>query len=373
MTINLFQPALRDEELEAVREVFDSNWIGRGPRTREFEERFASYCGVARETMRSVSCCTEGLFQSMNLLGLGTGDEVVLPSISFVGAGNAVAASGARPVFCDVDPRTLNPRAEHIEAMLSERTRAVMVIHYGGLPCELDPILDLLRGRDIALIEDSACSIASSYRGRRCGTFGDIGVWSFDAMKILVCGDGGMVYCRSRDMAQVAEEELYLGMTSAAGFSSDADSRWWEFDVTRFGRRAIMNDVASAIGLQQLEKVPSFVARRRQVHELYDEALADLDWLCLPPAVPDHMESSYYMYWVQARPDLRDRLATHLRDQGIYTSFRYFPLHRIPIYGSSAQLPGTDEAADSTLCLPLHQSLSDADVERVAQAIRSML
>ncbi len=369
--LNIFQPALGDEELRAVEKVFASNWIGRGKLTKEFEARFAAWGGGGAESFKTVSCCTEGLFQAMTLLDVGPGDEVILPAISFVGAANAIAGAGATPVFCDVDRRTLNPGVEHIEAHLTERTRAVMILHYGGRPCELDPILDLLAAKDIPLIEDSACSVASRYRGKLCGTLGDLGVWSFDAMKILVTGDGGMVYCRSPEHAERLEELLYLGMTSAAGYSSQAESRWWEFDVTCFGRRAIMNDVASAIGLEQLAKLPRFVERRRQIHELYTRELAGLDWLELPPDLPEHMESSYYMYWIQTDPERRDRLAGYLREREIYTSFRYFPLHRIPLYGSNARLPDAEAAGDSTLCIPLHQSLSGSDQESIIEALRA--
>lgn len=367
--INVFQPALGTEELEAVRKVFESNWIGKGKLTDQFEAEFARHLGVARELVRSASCCTEGLFQAISLLGIGSGDEVVLPTISFVGAANAIAESGARPVFCDVDPRTLNATAELIEQKLTPRTRAVMILHYGGVPCELDEICDLTRRKGIALIEDSACSVASRYKGRACGTFGDIGAWSFDAMKILVTGDGGMVYCRSPEMAERAEELLYLGLRMRSGYSSAVDKKWWEFEIAAYGRRAIMNDMASAIGLEQLKKFPGFVARRKRVHERYSRAFASVSWLRCPPQIPPEAQSSYYFYWVQTPVGVRDRLAVYLRERGIYTTFRYYPLHWVKFYGAADTLPGGEEAADTTLCLPLHQSLSDHDVERVIDAV----
>ncbi|NQW46874.1 MAG: DegT/DnrJ/EryC1/StrS family aminotransferase, partial [Planctomycetes bacterium] len=244
------QPSLGAEELDAVRRVFQSNWLGKGRLTEEFEEAFAAHLDVPREHLRSSNSCSEGLFLSLKILGVGPGDEVVMPSISYVASANAVVERGARPVFCDVDRRTLNATAESIEAVLTPRTRAVMLIHYGGLPADMDPILQLLRPRGIRLVEDSACSVASTYKGRACGTIGDIGVWSFDPAKILVTGDGGMVYARDQEMARRAELELYLGLGSQSGFSSAASSRWWEFDVTCAGRRGITNDICSAIGLE---------------------------------------------------------------------------------------------------------------------------
>ena len=229
--INVFQPSLGVEELAAVKKVFESNWIGKGQVTEQFEADFARFINADRTLIRSISCCTEGLFQAMPLLGIGRGDEVVLPSIGFVGAANAVAASGAQVVFCDVNPRTLNVTAETIEAKLTPKTRAILILHYGGVPCEMDAIVDLVRRRGLALIEDSACSVASRYKGKACGTFGDVAAWSFDAMKILVCGDGGMIYCRTPEMLRRAEESIYLGLTTRSGISSKAESKWWEFDI----------------------------------------------------------------------------------------------------------------------------------------------
>lgn len=367
--INVFQPSIGDEELQAVGKVFASNWVGRGNVTDQFEQAFARHCDVPRAQIHSVNCCTEGLFQAMTLLGIGPGDEVVLPTLSFVGAGNAIAGSGARPVFCDVDCRTLNATAETIAACLTPRTKAVLVLHYGGVPCDLDPIVSLLADRGIPLIEDSACSVASTYRGRACGAIGDVGVWSFDAMKILVTGDGGMIYCRHPEASARLERLLYLGMEQTSGFSQKEGSRWWQFEVSEFGRRSIMNDIASAIGLEQLRKLPAFISRRRQVHALYDDALAGVGWLQTPPQIPADTDSSYYFYWVQMEASLRDRLALHLRSHDIYVTFRYYPLHRVKGYGSSAILPRAETAAETTLCLPIHQSLSDDDVTRVVECI----
>jgi aminotransferase len=367
--INVFQPSLGERELAAVGRVFESSWTGRGKLTAAFEEGFASHLGVDRSHVRSVACCTEGLFQSIALLGIGAGDEVVLPTISFVGMGNAIGAHGAKPVFCDVDPRTLNATAETIEAKLTPRTKAISIIHYGGLPCDMDEIVALAESRGIPLIEDSACSVSSTYRGRACGTIGDIGIWSFDSMKILVTGDGGMMYLRDPEVAHKVEEALYLGLDTTSGLASAAENRWWEFDISSFGRRAIMNDVQSAIGGVQLERLPSFIDRRREIHERYDEQLADVDGLLTPPPVPDDCTSSYYFYWIQT--ESRDELAGYLRERNVYTTFRYYPLHLVAGYGSTESLPVAERAAYSTLDIPIHQSMSDDDVDRVASAIHA--
>ena len=370
--INLDQPSLGAEELEAVRRVFASNWLGKGKLTAQFEEEFANHLRVPREHLRSSNSCSEGLFLSLKLVGIGPGDEVVMPSISFVASANAAVERGAKPVFCDVDRRTLNATAEAIEAVLTPRTKAVMLIHYGGLPADMDPILELLRPRGIQIIEDSACSVASLYKGRACGTLGDIGVWSFDPAKILVTGDGGMVFCADLEMARRAELELNLGR-SKSGLANVAASRWWEFDVFCAGRRSNTNDICSAIGLEQIKKLSTVLDRRREIDRFYRRELADLEWLTPPPEVPPDCRSSHYFYWIQvAGEGRRDRLATYLRDKGIYTAFRYHPLHRVSFYGATDRsLPCTEQAAEETLLLPMHQSLSDADLQKIIEASRA--
>ncbi|GAT67120.1 glutamine--scyllo-inositol aminotransferase [Planomonospora sphaerica] len=370
--INVFQPMLGEQELAAVREVFESNWIGRGERTKAFEEGFARHLGVGPRHVTSTNSCTEATFIAMELAGVGPGAEVVLPTISFVGAGNAVASRGARPVFCDVDPRTLNPTADHVEAALTPRTRAVVVLHYGGRPGDVARIAELCRERGVLLVEDAAIAVASRVDGRACGTFGDMGVWSFDHGKILVTVDGGMLYVRDPELAARAPKLAYLGMEQVSGYDQAlrARTRWWEFELSSFSRRSVTNDVLSAVGLVQLGRLPGFVARRRRIAERYDRGLAGVEGLLCPPPLPPGHESSHYMYWIQLEGGIRDDLARDLYERGIYTTFRYPPLHRVRAYGSDAVLPGADRAADGTLLLPMHQGLTDADVDRVVDAVR---
>ena len=372
--INVFQPTLGDEELAEVQAVFESAWIGRGNRTRIFEDEFAAHLGVGSELVTAVNSCTEGLFTAMELLDIGPGHEVVLPTVSFVGAANAIAACGARPVFCDVDPRSLNPRSSDVEAKLTPATRAVVILHYGGAPGHVAEIAGLCTERGVPLVEDTACAVASSVDGRACGTLGDIGVWSFDAMKILVSGDGGMVYCKDPALAERARKVLYLGMDRVSGYAgASGGDRWWEFDVSSFSRRSIINDVTAAIGSVQLRRLPAFTRRRREVADRYDAAFSDVPGLVVPPPLAAGHVSSHLFYWVQVDPDLRDDLARYLLDRGIYTTFRYLPLHRLPIYGCEEKLPDGEAAAARTLCLPMHQALDDAAVQTVIDEVKQAM
>lgn len=369
--INVFQPSLGAEEAAAVAGVFAGNWLGHGPGTRAFEAEFAGHLGVAPESVVFVNSGTAGLFLAVQALRLGPGDEVVLPTISFVGAANAVVTSGARPVFCDVDPVTLNPTIDDVLQALTPRTAAVVLLHYGGLPGDVAAISRLCRDRGVALVEDTACAVASSVDGRACGTFGDLAMWSFDAMKILVTGDGGMVRASDPQTAEAVRRLAYHGLARASAFSSTAAAarRWWEIDVREPGQRLIGNDVTAAVGRVQLARLPAFVARRREIANTYDALLAGVDGIAPPPPAPSGHTSSHYFYWVGLDPALRDDIAADLLAEGIYTTFRYPPLHRLPVYGGGSALPASDLAAARTLLLPMHQGLSDEEVRHVARAL----
>lgn len=367
--INIFQPSLGNEELAAIDSVFKSNWLGKGSKTDQFEKEFSAHLGVDTACVKSISCCTEGAFQIMSAIDLKAGDEVILPTISFVGIANAIASTGAHPVFCDVDEHTLNATVETISKKITKRTKAVVIIHYGGVASELDCLSEFLKSRNIFMIEDAACSVASTYKGKHAGTFGDFGIWSFDAMKILVTGDGAMVYCKDSYFMNKIVQNSYLGLTAKSGISNNIDNKWWEFEISCLGRRAVVNDISSAIGCVQLNKLPNFIKKRKEIHEFYDKQLHDVEWLALPPSIPEFCESSYYFYWIQTQ--YRDRLAMHLRENGIYTTFRYFPLHKVKYYNATnAILPHAEKAAVLTLCIPIHQSLSENDMKMIVEKIK---
>lgn len=368
--INVFQPTLGKEELDRIAQVFASNWLGRGDLTLEFEKVFAEHIGSTKEHLVTAHCCSEGLFSSMYLCGIKPGDEVIVPAISFVGAGNAVCANGSRLVLCDVDKRTLNVRAKDIEKVITPKTKAILLLHFGGIPCEMEEIMELAELHHLKVIEDCAAGVCSTYKGQALGTFGDMGMWSFDAMKILVCGDGAAIHFKDPEMRERAAKWLYFGLETKSGFENSVAQKWWEFDISSFGHRSIWNDVTAAMALEQYKKLPMFMKKREEVHNFYNENLKDIEWLDLPQPIPEGSKSSFYFYHIQLKNGKRDQLAKFLRDREIYTTYRYFPLHRVPGYGITGKFPNADYAADNTLCLPMHQSLSQEDLEIVVEKIK---
>lgn len=370
--IQLFRPDFGDAEQAATQRVLASGWVGRGALTSDFERAFATHIGVAAEQMLMLPSATDGLFHIATLLGLKAGDEVILPSISFIGAAQAVASVGATVRLADVDPHSLNPSVDSLDAVRTDKTKAVILIHYGGAPCEMASIMAWANFHGITVIEDSACSPASRQHGQACGTFGDFAVWSFDSMKLLSTVEGGAIYVKDRALMSRLRRDCALGMSTTAGHASTASTRWWEFDVVAPARRSQFNDFSAALGLTQLARLPEMLEKRQRIVKLYDERLRDIPSLTLPPPPQwrlQHGQGSHYFYWIQVAGGRRDALAVNLRERGIYTSFRYFPLHRTTLFASDARLPGANHAADATLNLPCHSLLTEADVNTVADAV----
>lgn len=368
--INVYQPTLGEEELNALKIVFESNWLGKGKRVAEFEEKFADHIKSSKDLVLSTNCCSEGLFSSMHLLDIQPEDEVIVPTISFIGAGNAVCVHGAKMVLCDVDPHTLNARVEDIEKVITSKTKALLLLHYGGIPCEMDAIMALCKKHRIKIIEDAAAGVCSFYKGKAVGTFGEMGMWSFDAMKILVCGDGAILHFNTPELRRKADRWLYFGLETKSGYENSVAQKWWEFDISSFGHRAIMNDVTAAMALEQLKKLPDYMAKRKVVNDFYNENLKQFDWIMLPPALPEYVKTSYYFYHIQLRNGMRDKFAKFLRENGIYTTYRYYPLHRVPGYGITGDFPNADYAADNTLNLPIHQSISSDDLTYILDKVK---
>ena len=380
--INMYQPSLGKEELKAIKEVFNSNWLGKGPKTKEFIEKFSSklidynYEGIAftspnPENFLTISSCTEGLFQSIDLF-VKKGDEVILPSINFIAAINAIVAKGAIPILCDVNKRTLNIEVQHIEEKITPNTKAIIVLHYAGVPCDIENIAKLCKSKNIKLIEDNANSPFSKVNVKNTGTFGDVGLWSFDSMKQLVMGDGGMIYCKNPNDKEKLDKLTYLGLETKSGFSNSVDNKWWEFNVSSPSRRSITNDIQAAMGIEQLKKIDSQITKRKLIHDTYSNELKSLNWLDVPLNLPIGITSSYYMYHIQLKNSKdRDKLAKYLKQNKIYNSFRYYPLHWVKYFKlNKINLPNTEYAANNTLCIPLHQGLKQDDVSYIIETIK---
>ncbi|MEM7176095.1 MAG: DegT/DnrJ/EryC1/StrS family aminotransferase [Pseudomonadota bacterium] len=370
----VFSNSVGAEELARVADVFQSGWLGKGQECDAFEAEFAAMLDAPQSLL--FNCCTSAIFISLRALGIGKGDEVIISTVNFVACASAVIDCGAVPVFADVDPHSLNILPAEVARLRTPRTRAVIILHYGGHPSDMEGLRDVC-GDKIMIIEDSANSVSSSYRGEMCGTLGEAGFFSFDAMKILVMGDGGALVMRDQEAHRRATSLRYLGYpdrtsSGMAAMSSKSAKRWWEYEVQAVSGRYISNDIMAAIGRVQLKKLPSFILRRRAIWQLYQEALADIAPLTRPPEPLEGCSSSYYLYWIQI-PSLRDELAAYLAENGVYTTFRYFPLHKVSFFADGNHLPNAEAVNETTLNLPIHQNLTDDEVLWIADLVASFV
>lgn len=372
--INVMQPWLGPEEVAAVAAVIESGWVAQGPRVAAFEREFAAAQGAAHAV--AVSSCTAALHLALVVAGIGPGDDVVVPSFSFVATTNAVVHVGARPVFADVDPITGNLTPATIEAVLTDRTRAVVAVDQGGVPVDLDAVRGLTDPRGIVVVEDAACAAGSTYHGRPVGAGAEIAAWSFHPRKILTTGEGGMVTTADENWAVRARRLREHAMSvSAADRHTQVLAPAEEYLEVGFNYR--MTDLQAAVGLVQLGRLPEAVDRRRALAAVYAKQLAEIPGL-RPVADPPWGTANFQSYWVEVGDDFplgRDELLVHLAAADISARRGIMATHRQPPYRNgdhgSAALPVTEHLTDHTLILPLFHQLSESEQARVLDALGS--
>lgn len=356
----------RAEEDAAADAVRSRHLIGGGPLGVQAEEALAAALGGVGPLL--LNSCTAALEAAVLLAGVGPGDEVVLPSFTFVSCGNAVVRAGARPVFADVDPATLNVDPASIARLMTDRTRAIMVVHYGGRACDMRAVLALARERGVAVIEDAAHGLGARWEGRPLGTIGDFGCFSFHGTKDVVCGEGGALVCRRDADRQRAEILREKGTNRAAFLRGDVDKYTWMSE----GSSLVASDVLAAILRVQLSRLPAILARKRALAARLTALLEPVaDRVTLPRTWPG-IESSWHLYPVLVPPEVRDAMLAALRAENIGAAFHYVPLHDSPYarqhLRSTAVLPATDRVSASIVRLPFFAAMTDADLEDVASA-----
>jgi len=369
--IQVMQPWLGDAEVEAVAAVIRSGWVAQGPQVAEFENSFARR--VETTSAVAVSSCTTGLHLVLHALGVVPGDEVVVPSLSFIATANAVRYVGAAPIFADVDLETQNLTLETIDRVVTPRTRAVLAVHQVGMPLDLDSIRAYCEDRGVTLIEDAACAIGSTYRGRPIGASPSIGVFSFHPRKLLTTGEGGMVVSSDEDFSARLRRLRAHGMSVSALDRHDSSRVSFE-EYGELGFNFRMTDMQAAMGLVQLSRLDAMVERRRALAAMYHEALDGVPGLVLP-VDPPHGTTNFQSYAIRMTEDCpipRDDMMQRFLDEGISTRRGVMASHREPAYQGfdHAPLPNTELLADQAIILPLHHAMTAADIERVASTMR---
>ena len=369
--IPITRPFITEDEERGVVEVLRSGWLTQGDRVAALERAVADYVG-ARHAV-ATSSCTTAIFLALKLAGIEEGDEVIVPSYTFVATANAIVHAGAVPVFADIDPLTYNIDPDGIEEKISARTRAIMPVHQVGLPADLDPIREIAERRGITVIEDAACAIGSEYKGKRIGGGDTIACLSFHPRKVITTGEGGMVLLPGADLEVEARSLISHGESvsdlerhRAAGVRLEA------YRVIGFNFR--MTNLQGAVEVEQVKKLDFILDRRRRLAMQYNVAFEGHPFI-VPPVEPDYGRTNFQSYMIRLRPDCpqsRDRVLQWMREQGIAARPGVQAAHREPAYRQMCgeiSLPETERAADSTIILPLFPQMDDKEQEFVIDAL----
>ena len=371
--IPLFDLNVGEEEADAVLRVLESKWISMGENVGAFEAEFQAHLGIANAV--AVTNCTAALHLALVLVGIKPGDEVIVPSFTFVATVNAVRYVGGKPVFADItslDMPSIDP--SDVAAKITRRTRAIIVMHYAGYPCEMESLLSIAREHRLRLVEDAAHAPGTQYHGKSVGTFGDVGCFSFFSNKNITCAEGGMLVTDDEELARRARLLRAHGMTALS--YDRARGHATGYDVLDLGFNYRLDDIRAALGRVQLAKLEADIERRSKLRGAYVERLHDIDKLTIPHQHQEH-RSSHYIFPVflkGATSQERDRVRSQLRSAGIETSVHYPAAHRFSIYRDlGAQVPMTERATDTEITLPLYHDLSLDDIGYVASQVEQAL
>jgi dTDP-4-amino-4,6-dideoxygalactose transaminase len=369
--IALTLPFYDERERARVSEALSGRVAGDGPFCRKVERRLEQQLGATRVLL--TTSCTHALELALLAHGIGPGQEVICPSFTFVSTANAVLRVGARPVFAEIEERTLGLDAADVERRLTERTAALLPVHYAGVAPEMDALATLARSRGLRVIEDAAQGLGASYRGRPLGMLGDGGCFSFHETKNLSCGEGGALALSDPELAARAEIVREKGTNRNAFLRGEVDRYTWVAE----GSSYVLSDVLAAILDAQMDKQAEIVERRRAIFERYASELRH--WATRRGArllaVPGERAINYHIFYFLAPDEAgRDRVLAHLRARGVLASFHYIPLHSAPhgraLGHGALELPVTERVARTLVRLPLHPGLGEEDVERVLRAVQ---
>jgi len=372
------QPDIGQAEIDEIVDTLRSGWITTGPKTTEFERRFAGYVG-ARHAI-AVNSCTGGLHVALAAAGVGPGDEVIVPTMTFCATANVVVHVGADPVIVDVEPDTLNIAPRHIEAAITPRTKAIIPVHLYGHPCDMGRIRQIAMTHRLLVVEDAAHAVAAEWHGRSVGTFSPATAFSFYATKNLTTAEGGMITTDDDDYAEKMRIWVLHGMSRDAWKRYSTEGSWY-YEVVAPGFKYNLTDLQSALGLHQLNRLEEMTQWRAQLAARYYDGLCDLPEIELPTVRPD-VRHAWHLYAVRLRLSMltidRATFIERLKVEGIGTSVHFIPLHRQPYYRDRfglkpSDFPVADAAYERLISLPLYTRMTDSDVDDVVQSVRHIV
>lgn len=362
--IPVFKPCYDDKELSALKLTFDSGWLGLGPKTALFEEKFAELVGTPYAV--AVNSATAALHLALCCL-TDKGCEVITTPMTFVSTNHAILYNDAIPVFCDVEPDTMNIDAGKVEQLITPNTKAVLCVHYGGRSCDMDALVGICAKHGLSLVEDCAHAAGGGWNDRMLGSIGQMGCFSFHAVKNMATGDGGMITTSNKAYCERLKKLRWMGITTDT-FARGGARYSWQYDVEEVGFKCHMNDITATLGLAQLDKLESMNARRREITALYDAELAGIGDIEL--LAHRHYQTTNAAHNYVIKTNSRDELNAFLKEKGISTGVHYYPNHLYDVYKPYyRECPVAEREWKRLLTLPLFPSIEDEDVNFIVESI----
>ena len=367
--LSVGKPDLDEREVKAVSEVLRSGWLTTGPEVEKLEQGICDYVGCRHAV--AVNSATGGLHVALMALGVGPGDEVIVPSYTFAASAHVVVWTGAKPVFVDIEPVTYNIDPKKILKAITKKTKVILPVHFAGHACDMDSILKIAKSRKLRVVEDAAHAIGTDYKGKRIGSFGDIAVFSFYATKVMCTGEGGMIVTNDKALAEKMRTVSFFGIDRSA-FHRYKTGAGWYYSIPDMGYKYNMDNIHGAIGVQQLKKIEGFIAKRRGIAAKYNSGLKG--YVKTAPN-KGYQRHTYYLYPILVKN--RDKVMEILQQNGIGASVHFIPLHMQPYYKKAlgykkGSLPVTEEVYSHEISLPMHTKLSAKDVDFVIKTIRGI-
>lgn len=369
-TIPVFAPTIDIDTIKHLMDAFDVGWLGMGSFTKEFEERIADYLDLNNRFVVATSTGTAALHVALVTAGVTPGDEVITTSFNYVADHQAITATGADVVMCDIRENDLGIDCKKAEKLITERTKAILPLHFAGIPCDIEGVYDLADRYDLRVVEDCCHAFGTTVDGREIGSRGDIACFSFDPVKIITSIDGGAVVVNSKEELDRLKLLRFLGVNKETT-ERYKNKRAWEYDVVCQGFRYHMTNILASVGISQIKRTDEFIESRRNVCRLYNEAFEGSGGLLIPQT--DFLDVSPFIYYLRVLDNRRERLIDHLGQRNIDVGIHFIPVHKHTFYKDSCRgnMTVTDEVTEQIVTLPLHSNMKPEFFERVIDGVTS--
>lgn len=378
--INFLSTSINDNDIKKVKKVLKTNWLGKGKEVEILLNNFAKLHNIESTKLVDLANCTDGIFASCKLIRskFGKNKKVIIPSISFPAVGSALLENELIPLIVGVSKKNLCIQTDKVNEILKTQSNvvAIFINNYGGYNPYIEEIAKICKANEVFLVEDSACSTYAKFNNKTLGTFGDIGLWSFDSMKLISGGDGGIAFIKNQSLKKTFRELTYLGLEDKkqrSGLSSsNLKKNWWEYEIKSYGRRSILNNISASLINNQLKRIKTIILERKKIYDIYQKELSKIPQIIITNPYDQYNQknfSSYYFYFAYFQQ--RNKLAKYLKDNNVYTSFRYWPLCNQKIFKNfSYDNDNIKFISNNCLNLPIHNNITHNQQYRIIKLIK---